>query len=70
MPGSKEIAFLFAEKLEKPLGNWDIETIEEEQTLLVICVDSTIEDVDNALQILAKTTPKRGYILSLFCLIE
>lgn len=68
MLGSKEVAFLFAEKIERPLGIWDIKAIEEELTLMVICVDSTMEEVEKALQILAKASPKRGYVLSLFSL--
>lgn len=67
MPGSKEVALRFAEMIERPLASFDIEAMDEEQTLLVFNCGSPLEEVERAVKSLALASPKRGYVLSLFC---
>lgn len=66
MPGSKEIAFRFAEMIERPLGSLDVEAMDEEQTLLVFNCGGALEELEKAVRGLSFAAPKRGYVLSLF----
>jgi hypothetical protein len=66
MPDCKEIALKFSEMLEKPLARTDPETIEEDKILLIMNRNSSVEQLRKVLGELSVTSPKRGFILSLF----
>ncbi len=75
MPGAKALAISFSEMIQCPYidvlkwdGAWqcDAEGICEDSILLVIDLDSSLENLAGAIQSLSNTFPKKGYILSVF----
>lgn len=77
MPNAKSLALAFAKGIERPFANvlrprrddsWecDREVLEENQVLLLIDQESSWADLHRATQALAETSPKKGYVLSLF----
>jgi hypothetical protein len=67
MPGMEEVAFLFAEMIERPLAHFsDVDAIDEHQVILVIDQGSSLEELRKAIRSLSSASPKKGYLLTLF----
>ena len=72
MRGAKELALRFAELIERPFvplfkrSGCDAEAIESDRVLLVIDRGNSFPDCQIAIEALAETFPKKGYLLSLF----
>ena len=76
MRGAEEWGRKFAEMVERPFApllkrdGCDIEAIEEDQVLLLLAPQTSLEEVGVAISLLEETLPRKGLLLSLFPLEE
>jgi hypothetical protein len=75
MRGAGGIAVVFSEMIRRPVANLfthnrglrcDVDAIDEGQILLIINVDSPLEECTQAIRQLIGASPRRGYLLNLF----
>jgi hypothetical protein len=75
MPKARSLAISFSEMIQIPYIDalhydtaWkcDAEAIEEDSVLLLIDIDSSLENLQGAIQALSNAFPKKGYVLSVF----
>ncbi len=65
MSGSYRLARFFSEMLNCPMMS-DVDAIEEDQILLVLNENASLQECKEAIAALGTCSPKRGYLLHLF----